>query len=176
MSFYLPAKVWNMESLPKAETLNSFLSDKLLKNLKTWINIITVVHTITLLLSETIYHQHIKSSGAVFSLISMHICTFKGENIKVSFLEILLKLELAVKYFHNALPSIFTIKNVTQVVMPCWKQNIIIKGQFVPIEKYVFYRAAVIMNETSLPTYVPVILQLMYPHWDVSESSRRLYL
>lgn len=95
----VPAKVWNMESLPKADTLNSFLSDKLLKSLKKWIDIITAVHTMTLLLSETIYHQEVKSSRAVCSIISMHTCTSKvrdlSENTKVSFLERLLKLELA---------------------------------------------------------------------------------
>lgn len=63
----------------------------------------------------------------------------------------------------RSLPSKFVVKNVAHVVMTCWKTSVNIAQKF----RHLSEQTA----EIFLPTYVPVILQLMYPQVEVSESS-----
>lgn len=60
-----------MLSLPEPKTLYTFLSGKLLEIVKIFIDIITIAVTVTLYLSETIYHRKVKSFGTAPSLISV---------------------------------------------------------------------------------------------------------
>lgn len=66
----------------------------------------------------------------------------------------------------RSIPSIFTVENIRHVVVPYWKKN----NRAFSGTVCDFQRAD--LNETSLPTYVPVILQLMYPQTECSLSSR----
>lgn len=86
-----------------------------------------------------------------------------------------IRLELLLLKIQNwCLPSIFTIENVTQIVMPCLDNKK--RADELQIQHYCQQEVDLVVHQTGLPTYVPVILQLVYPEWEVSESSLSWYL